>query len=88
MLRVDLLWTHPDPRAADPGGRSFEDFFRDGGAWRMRTYDVPDQAITAARAEYRGPDDKGYGVAVRVWDGYRWIAMALDPSCTVLRDRA
>jgi hypothetical protein len=44
--------------------------------------------ITAARAEYRGPDDKGYGVAVRVWDGYRWIAMALDPSRTVLRGRA
>ncbi len=88
MLRVDLLWTHPDPRAADPGGRSFEDFFRDGGAWRTRAYAVPDQAITAARAEYRGPDGEGYGVAVRVWDGTRYVAMALDPGRTVLRGGA
>jgi hypothetical protein len=69
MLQVDLLWTHPDPGAVGLQGRSFDGFFRDGGAWRRRAYDVPDEAITAARAEYRGPDAEGYGVAVRVWDG-------------------
>jgi hypothetical protein len=88
MLQVDLLWTHPDPKAADPGGRSFDDFFRDGGAWRTRTYDVPDQAINAARTEYRGPDSEGYGVAVRVWHGSHCTTMALDPGRTVLRGRA
>jgi hypothetical protein len=88
MLRVDLLWTHPDPGAAEPAGRSFEDFFRDRGAWRGRAYEVPDKAITAARAEYRGADAEGYGVAVRVWDGTHSTAMALDPGRAVLHDGA
>jgi hypothetical protein len=88
MLRVDLLWTHPDPGSAKPEGRSLDRFFQDGGAWRTRTYDVPQEAITAARAEYRGPDGEGYGVAVGVWDGTHYTAMALDPGHTVLRSEA
>jgi hypothetical protein len=88
VLQVDLLWTHSDPRAADPRGRSFDDFFRDGGAWRRRAYDVPDHAITAARAEYRGPDAEGYGIAVRVWDGTHHTALMLDPGRSVLHGGA
>ncbi len=59
MLRIDLLWTNPDPEAAEPRGRSFEGFFRDGGAWWSRAYEVAPEAINAARAEYRGPDGEG-----------------------------
>jgi hypothetical protein len=88
MLRVDLLWTHPDPGAAAPAEHSFDRLFRDGGAWRTRSYEVPQDAITAARAEYRGPDDKGYGVAVEVWDGTHCTGMALDPGRTALRSGA
>jgi hypothetical protein len=84
MLQIDLLWTHPDPGAADPQGRSFDGFFRDGGAWRRRAHEVPDEAIAAARAEYRGSDEEGYGVAVRVWDGTHHTAMALDPGRTLV----
>jgi hypothetical protein len=49
---------------------------------------VPDKAINAARAEYRGPDSEGYGVAVQVWDRAHRTAMALDLGRTVLHDRA
>ena len=84
MLQVDLLWTHPDPGAAKPEGHSFEGFFRDGGAWRVGAYEVPQDAIIAARSEYRRPDRDGYGVAVRVRAGTHHIVMAFDPGRAVL----
>ncbi len=88
MLQVDLLWTHPDPAAPAPRGRSFDDLFRDGGAWRRGVHEVADAAIVAARAQYRGPDAEGYGVAVQVSDRAHRVAMALDPGRSVLRGGA
>lgn len=84
MLEINLLWTHSDPKAKEPQGRSFAAFFRDGGAWRQRAYELPDEVINAARVQYRGPDSDGYGVAVRVWDGIRNTSMELDPGRSVL----
>ena len=84
MLQIDLLWTHSDPKVQEPQGRSFDAFFRDGGAWRQGTYELPDAVINTARAQYCGPDRDGYGVAVRVWDGTRYTSMELDAGRSVL----
>src|SRR3954470_203507 len=66
MLRVELLWPHPDPGAADPGGRSFEDFFRDraqGGHIALPPLPPVQQPDRLGNRQADRPRDVGHATA-------------------------